>query len=395
MLDVDPASYRLDFYPPDDRSYEPANDERWPEPERSEPKFMVEPLAGIMPVLTGSWLIKGLLPSSGLGVIYGEPGCGKSFLALDMALHVATGRPWAGKKVKQAGVIYIAAEGGSGMRKRIYAARRHHNIPDAAPFGLIVTPPDLGVNQDDARELIACIRRQAKTLGFVPGLIILDTLASSMDGADENSPRDMGMFVSNARKIEAELKTLVVAVHHVGKDAERGMRGSSALHGASAVEWEVTETEVGRSVRVAKNKDGEPGLGFMFLMFPVEVGKDEDGDPVTTLVAEVSDQEKHAETSGPKGKKLTGQRAEFMKAVRMAVDDMGHVPPSCEHVPARLRCVTRQQVTLYADKLGFLAEMGQKVRRSTLDRHIRGLAGDGHLGQWGDLLWLTETRETR
>lgn len=380
----------------DDRFTDRPSRSSRPDPKRSGPRFAVEPLADIEPVLNGEWLIKDLLPATGLGVIYGAPGCGKSFLALDVALHVAAGRTWAGKTTKQAGVIYIASEGSSGFRKRVVAACRHHGIPKTTPFGLISTPPNLGTGTRDADDLITSVRDQADALGFTPALIILDTLARSMDGADENSPRDMGVFVSNAERIGQELGALVVAVHHSGKDADKGMRGSSALHGASAIEWEVSSDDAGRSARVAKNKDGEAGMFFMFQMFRVEVGRDDDGDPVTTMITEVGSEVKHdeaGETSKNKTRRITGQRAEFMKAVRMAVDDVGAIPPACSNIPAGQKCATRQQVERYAEQLGFLSGLSATSRRPTLDRHIRTLAGDGLLGQWGAYLWPAETKK--
>ena len=396
MLDRAHSSCRMAFLPPpEDVIHHSAGEDPWDSLDVSDQKvdpdtrFTLESFASIEPVLSGSWIIKGLLPSSGLAVLYGEPGCGKSFLALDAALHVAAGRPWAGKRVKQAGVVYIAAEGAGGFRKRVVAARQHYDLPADTPFALIVTPPDLGSEAGDATALIDAIRRQSAAIGFRPGLIIIDTLARSMEGADESSSRDMGLFVGNAGRIERELGVLVLAVHHSGKDIERGMRGSSALHGATSAEWEVSGEEGDRTFRVAKMKDAEGGETFVFRMFQVEVGRDEDGDPVTTLVAEVSGALKHDETSKRNGRKpLTGQRAEFVKALRMALDDMGSIPAPNDHVPAGQKVVTRKQLALYADKLGFLSEVKESARRPTLDRHVRTLAGDGHIGQWGETLWL-------
>jgi len=396
MLDRAQPSYNVAFLPPREPSMAgSAKDDPWdsldfPGSEiAAEPRFTLESFASIEPVLSGSWIIKGLLPSSGLAVLYGEPGCGKSFLALDVALHVASGRPWAGKRVNQAGVVYIAAEGAGGFRKRVVAARQHYDLPADTPFALIVTPPNLGSEVGDAGALIDAIRRQSDAIGFRPGLVIIDTLARSMEGADESSSRDRGLFVANAGRIERELGVLVLAVHHSGKDVDRGMRGSSALHGATSAEWEVASDGVAPMLRVAKMKDGEGGPTLMFQMFQVEVGQDEDGDPVTTMVAEVSGVVKHDETSKRNGRKpLTGQRAEFVKALRMALDDMGTIPSQSPHVPQGTKAVTRKQLALYADKLGFLSEMAERARRSTLDRHIRTLAGDGHVGQWGELLWL-------
>jgi hypothetical protein len=174
------------------------------ESEASQPKeagalrrFAFEPLWTLQPTLEGEWRIKGLLPSHGLAALYGPPGCGKSFVALDACLHVAAGLSWSGRKVKQAPVVYLAAEGGTGVRNRATAAVRERRIPSDTQFHLITTPPNLGTADGDAALLIREIREQAAALGIQPGIVVLDTLARSIPGADESSARDMGVFVQN------------------------------------------------------------------------------------------------------------------------------------------------------------------------------------------------------
>lgn len=353
------------------------------------PRFVLEPLASIEPALTGAWLIKGLLPSHGLAAVYGPPGCGKSFVTLDAMLHVAAGLEWAGRKVKQTGVVYIAAEGGVGFRKRVVAARNTRHIPKHVPFALITSAPNLGTEQSDAPALIEAIKTQSATLGFVPGVVVLDTLARTIPGADENSSRDIGLFVRNADIIARDLGCLVLVVHHSGKTAERGMRGSSALHGATDAEWEISSDEGEKTIRVAKQKDGEDGLSWMFRLDGLEVGTDEDGEPITTCVVEIRNTPKHSERAGGGGRrKLSGQKAEFLKAVTLAIEEAGEIPPGNEHIPVGVKCVSRERLKRYAVKLNFIDESNPNSVRATLSRNVRGLAGDGYIGQWGDWVWL-------
>jgi len=352
------------------------------------PKFVLEPLRAIRPVLKGSWLVKGLLPSHGLAVVYGPPSCGKSFVTLDVALHVAAGLSYGNRLTKQVGVVYIAAEGGSGFRKRVWAAKRHLKINDDLPFALVTTAPNLGLVEGDAAALIDCIVNQSTALGFVPGLIIVDTLARSIAGADENSSKDIGIFVANAERIGVATHSLVIAVHHSGKDVERGMRGSSALHGAADAEWEVGSDDAGKRVRVAKMKEGEDNLSWRFRLRKVEVGADEDGDPVTSLIVEVLEEAQHFATSKRNDRAaLKGQKAEFMKGVRMALDDFGEMPPTSNKIPPRVKCVSRKNLMRLAESLGFLEGKTENVKRAVLSRLISTLCGDGHLGQWGDWIW--------
>lgn len=199
----------------------------------------------------------------------------------------------------------------------------------------------------------------------------------------------MGVFVSNADAISQDLDALVLVIHHAGKSQDRGMRGSSALHGAADAEWEVLSEEAGKSIRIAKMKDGEDDLSFMFRLRSVEVGEDEDGDPVTTLVTEILNTPEHSATSAQPRKKLTGQKAEFIKAVTVAISEMDGRVPVGEHVPINTVGVTKQHLALYADKLGSTDGKSPEVRKATLNRHIRTLAGDGHIAQWGEWIWLT------
>src|SRR6476620_11187022 len=67
------------------------------------------------------WLVNGVLPESGLAVVYGPSGVGKSFVALDLALSIATGRDWNAHKVEAGTVVYVAAEGSVGVQQRVRA----------------------------------------------------------------------------------------------------------------------------------------------------------------------------------------------------------------------------------------------------------------------------------
>src|SRR5262249_46295895 len=69
------------------------------------------------------WLVDGLVGQNALVVLFGPPGVGKSFLALDLALSIATGRPWLGRKTTQGGVVYVYAEGTSELKHRAAAWR--------------------------------------------------------------------------------------------------------------------------------------------------------------------------------------------------------------------------------------------------------------------------------
>lgn len=285
-------------------------------------RFPLEMFRDIRPELVGQWRVKHLLGATGLAVIFGPPGCGKTFLALSIAVHIAAGRDFAGRRTKQTGVVYVAAEAGGGVRKRVAAIGQEMALPAELAFALVTVAPNLGKADGDAAALISDIR--ASGLEF--GVVVLDTLARVIPDADENSSRDIGIFVANADRIARELNALVIAVHHTGKNIANGMRGSSALHGAADTELEVSEANGGRTVKIVKQKDAEGDASFNFRLRSVTVGADEDGDPVTTCVVDELTEAGQIRTREPKadmsGKIPTGLRL-FMSAFEGALANSG------------------------------------------------------------------------
>jgi|LakMenEpi03Aug12_release.lakeMendotaPanAssembly.Ray.scaffolds.fasta_scaffold23166_5 hypothetical protein len=235
---------------------------------------------------SNQWLLKGLLPKTGLCVVYGSPGSGKSFAVLSLALHVASGRDFAGCRAsRKGGVVYVSAEAGEGFKRRAIAARDEMGLHDDTPFGLITTAPDLGRSDGDAQILVEQIREQTQLAGWIPGCIIIDTAARVMPGQDENSSRDMGALIRNCDLLAKQFDALVCLVHHSGKVADAGMRGSSALLGAADTVIAISSDEAGtRTARIEKQKDGEDGHAFTFRLQSVTLATDDDGDPVTSCV---------------------------------------------------------------------------------------------------------------
>jgi hypothetical protein len=355
-----------------------------------EGKFRLESLATVRPVLTGRWLIKGLLPSTGLAVVYGPSGSGKSFLVTDAMMHVAMGKPWGSRRVAQTGVIYVCAEGQDDFANRIVALRDKLNAPPNTPFAIIRVAPDLGKQDGDAAELIRAIRTQAPALGIRrPGVVVLDTLARSTVGMDENSSRDMGIFVENAGKVAAGIGGLTLCVHHTGKSTTSGMRGSSALHGAADAEWSIDREGAVRTAEVVKMKSGEDGVAWSFGLLSATVGTDEDGDPVTTCTVDILTEPKHAESSGgARRKEPTGQQAHMMKAIRLAIGEAGEPMPPMGIEPAGVRGVKRRLLADYAEKLGFINATSDDSRRTQRNLILTTMAGNGFIGVSKEWIWL-------
>ena len=248
-----------------------------PKPERFQ-VLQAGEFAGRAPL---SWLVKGFLPKAQLAVLYGESGAGKTFAVLDLVAAVARGvDQWRGHRVKPTRVAYIVAEGVAGFQSRLEAYSRHNGVDLASlSLGVIADAPNLLAHDD---KLVA---KQVLAWGGA-GLIVVDTLAQTTPGANENSGEDMGKALAHCRRLHQATGALILLVHHSGKDAARGARGWSGLKAAADVEIEVLREGDHRSMRVSKLKDGSEGQELPFKLVPIVLGLDEDGDEVTSCVVE-------------------------------------------------------------------------------------------------------------
>lgn len=222
------------------------------------------------------WIIKGVLPQAELVVMYGASGSGKSFAILDMVAAVARGTPWRGHRVKQGRVVYVCAEGAGGFKKRLsaYGARQGISLKDIDLF-VIPNSPNL-LLKADALEINKAIGKAE--------IVVIDTLAQTTPGGDENGGKDMGLALAHCKGIHRGTGATVVLIHHSGKDATKGARGWSGLRAAADAEFEVLRLPNGRVLKTSKQKDGDDGAAWGFDLDIVELGVDEDGDAVTSCV---------------------------------------------------------------------------------------------------------------
>jgi len=240
--------------------------------------------------------IKGVLPRAGLAVIYGEPGSGKSFIAWDMALAVAQGAQWRGKRTKQGRVVYVVAEGREGLPARIRAYEQHFGVDiSSIPFRCVERDVPSLMQPSQTVELCKRITEEGGA-----DLVVIDTLSQVMSGGDENSS-DMTVVVKHCDAIHRATGATVVLVHHSGKDPSKGARGHSSLKGAVDAEFEVLKAGSERSICATKVKDGPSDVAFGFTLTVVELGKDEDGDPITSCVCTHNDAGKVAKRSEVRG----------------------------------------------------------------------------------------------
>jgi hypothetical protein len=223
-----------------------------------EPQSHVDRLAGavlstaaIRALPPPSWLVDGYLVRDSLALLYGPSGTYKTFLGIDLALHVATGSWWNKRAITEPGqVLYVIAEGVAGVGARIDAWQTHHRIYDLDAHAPVSWLPR-AVNLADRMEAAAFAEVAAR---LEPALIVLDTLARCTVGAEENSARDMGVVVEALDMIRRRTTACVLTIHHTGKEAASGARGSSALRGAMDTELEMAPGDP-LVLKVTKQKD--------------------------------------------------------------------------------------------------------------------------------------------
>ncbi len=237
----------------------------------SSPRFKLLDRAAIMTQPPLRWRIKGLLPETGIGAIYGASGSGKSFLAIDMAFHIASGTSWFGHRVSASPVTYVMLESEAGLRNRVQAWEAHNRAKIPCHFSAIAQP--FVVAEPDQVEALGAELPEG-------GVVIIDTLNCAAPGLDENSSQDMGRILAGMKRLQQITAGLVLVVHHTGKDASKGLRGHSSLHAALDGAVEVERRQSGRCWSAAKVKDGEDGKQVPFKLHAVNLGMDADGDPI-------------------------------------------------------------------------------------------------------------------
>lgn len=207
-------------------------------------------------------VVDGLLHLNSVAWLQGRPGSAKSFVALDMAACVSLGIPWQGYATKPLYVLYVAGEGSAGLGQRVRAweAAMGRKLESTLEF------LPMSVQANSEREWQALI---LLATGWPHSMIILDTQARLTVGMEENSAKDMGVWVRQLERLREETKALVVVVHHQGRVGEH-MRGSTAMEGAADTIIQVSKEDDEVSVKCLKQKDAAPFDDIALRLVPYE-----------------------------------------------------------------------------------------------------------------------------
>jgi len=217
------------------------------------------------------FLIDELFETETLGLLFGDPGCGKSFLAVDIGLSVATGMPFHGRSVKKGPVFFIAGEGHNGLVRRFAAWAKYRDISiENAPLFKSTRAAQF-LDAESAKSVADAVNKLAGTYGH-PALIIIDTLARNFGPGDENSTSDMSAFVAAIDELKAGFPGCAVLIVHHSGHAEKGRaRGAMALKGALDSEYRADMNQSRITLACTKMKDAEPPRALAFAFKPIEL----------------------------------------------------------------------------------------------------------------------------
>jgi hypothetical protein len=246
-----------------------------------------------------TWLMEGLLPTDALIGLSGKSGDGKSFIALDWSMHISQGLPWMGHAVARAPVIYVAAEGGRGIQKRVRAWMRAHDMTELLGMYFIVSP--LYVREEGTIEAFCDALGHADHERINPGLVVIDTLARSFGGGEENSSADMGAFMARLTELSAERRVSVLVVHHLNATGTKERGHTSFKAGLDAGFLCTSEKNSdGRIIRLTlqNNKQKDDVEAPAIYLQPSEAS----GASLVFEEAPPPEQKKRAE--GPKSRKV-------------------------------------------------------------------------------------------
>ena len=183
------------------------------------------------------WVVDDYIEADSLAQVFGDPGGGKSFVAIDLACCVATGKPWHGHDVKQGSVFYIAGEGHNGLARRLKAWQIGNGTSLAnVPLYKSHRAAQL-YDATEAAVVAEAIKQLSAEANCIPSMIVIDTLARN-HGGDENSTQDMNAFIQHLDVyLRQPWKCCVMVVHHSGVADKDRSRGSTALKGALDAEY--------------------------------------------------------------------------------------------------------------------------------------------------------------
>ncbi|WP_439398507.1 AAA family ATPase [Bradyrhizobium sp. PMVTL-01] len=359
------------------------------------------------------YLIKGLIPRRETVLIYGASQSGKSFLTQDLSMGIALGGTYCGRKVKRGIVVYCAPEAGLGFVDRRmpgYAAAKGLSESEWLPFVCLPARLDLFGNEKQVADLIEEIKTIVAFLKLkFPDLeleaVIIDTFNKATPGLDEISGKDMSLVLDRFDKIRDALDCGLWIVHHKNA-AGTGPRGHTSLFAGfeTAIEIGRLEEKVmgsdrklhdKRFMKVAKQREGEDNERFEFCLRGVELGVDEDGDPIRSAALEWigagKDQTANIKRSAEdeSGIRMTDQNRICYRALRRAIDEFGTSAPASLGLPKSVERVVQRRYWTEVYRRYFADDSSDDAVKKALTRANNFMINNGIIGRDGLTIWIT------
>lgn len=230
-------------------------------------KLTLDPISSIMSkVYQTNWLVENFIEKQSLSMLFGEPSTYKSFMAMELAFCIGSGLEWYGNPVAQGEVIYIAGEGASGIQKRFEALAVKYGCPPPQGIYISSRPVEM-ISTDSVKEVLEIISQ----LAIVPSLIVIDTLHRNFGEGDENSSRDVGLFVKHLDQLKNETNATILTIHHSGHGEKGHSRGSSAIRASLDSEYQLKTKSDGVELICRKMKEFDKPDPMEFELKPIPI----------------------------------------------------------------------------------------------------------------------------
>jgi hypothetical protein len=343
------------------------------------------------------WAIRGLIPRRENTLIIGPSRSGKTFATLDLAMHIARGLPYMGRRAVHGGVIYLSYEGQVGFENRLRAYCLYHGLnstDESIPFGWLVRPPGLFASEDNAVSLGKDVRELTRGWPVPVAAVIVDTHNSATRGSSEIRSEDISRILDRYDCVARESGAPLWIVGHT--NAEGLHRGNQQMfnriettllvervmegRGKSAVPVR-SEGRILRRIVIEKQREGEDGIEWQFILQHVKVGEGDDGD-ITSMVPLILDSDGGEaapdEPLAPVGKGaywMHESEERFFRALLAAIAERGVPPPPSLGLPASIPLVATWPdiIAVFENKepLQDNTPEGRKRRRNMIAREMK------------------------
>jgi hypothetical protein len=227
-----------------------------------------------------AYLVPKMFYRDGLSVVFGAPGAAKSFLVMDVALCLASGKPWREHRLGRGKVHYVMAEGQATNTLRARGWVHHYEIaPELVNENFTIIPVPVILTEAGVRDYLPWVKRDK------PDMIVLDT-KNLMFAGKESQGDDYGAMLRVLHAIrQLAGGAAVVLIDHSGLGDDTRTRGSNAQKGGVETEIRVTNENGIRRAEVTRDKSGTEGAQWLFRLVQVEgVPRPIDVDPPAVCV---------------------------------------------------------------------------------------------------------------